>query len=298
MTASSRHAASLALLLALAASAACAGSSAAPGPAASAQAAVAPEGAPAAPAPAAPAAPAPAAVPAPPPPADAPVPAAAAAAPSGGAGASLPPVSAPTGQRHPGKVVWYDLLTLDPTAAERFYGGVLGWTFAPQGPGYTLVRQQGVPFAGIVRMPVHEGQSPQARWVPLVSVADLDAAVAATRKQGGKVVEGPASLGPRGRYAAIADARGAQLVLLSSPGGDPADGGTPRAGSGRSSGPTTRRARPPSTRASSATRSSRRARGSRRSGPSPRRTGRAPVPPGCPSRGCRPSGSPTPASPT
>jgi hypothetical protein len=198
----------------LAASMGCAQTSARPAPAAEAQAAVAPAAPP--PATAAPAAapPASAATSAPAP------------TPAPGAKTDLPPVATSTAQRHPGKIVWYDLLTLDPAAAQRFYGGVMGWTFVPQAGSYTLVQQRGVSFAGIVKMPPPEGQAPQARWVPLVSVANLEAAVAAVGKQGGKVVEGPGSLGARGRYAAIADARGAQLVLLEAASGDPPDAST------------------------------------------------------------------------
>lgn len=146
-----------------------------------------------------------------------------AAAPAAPAKADLPAVtSAPTGVHIPGKVVWFDLLTLDTAGAERFYGGLLGWTFEKTGD-YVLAKDGGVPVAGVLRMPRQTGQTPQARWVPLVSVADLGAALAAVRKQGGKVLEGPAALGARGTYAAVSDPRGAQLVLLSSAGGDPPD---------------------------------------------------------------------------
>jgi predicted enzyme related to lactoylglutathione lyase len=172
--------------------------------------------------------PAPAAAPVAPqaPPSVPPPSAAAAPAAAPGAKVDLPPVTAPTAQRHPGKIVWYDLLTLDPAAAERFYGGVMGWTFAPQGGTYTLVQQRGIPFAGIVKMPDQGGHAPQARWVPLVSIGSLDAAVAAVKRQGGKVLEGPGTLGARGRYAAIADSRGAQVVLLDPATGDPPDAAT------------------------------------------------------------------------
>jgi hypothetical protein len=213
------RAGALAVALSTLAASGCAQTSAGPAPEVGAQGAIAPAAPPpatAAPAPALPPAP----VAAPPPASPAPLPA---AAPAQGAKADLPPVAPATAQRHPGKIVWYDLLTLDSAAAQRFYGGVMGWTFVPQGGSYTLVQQRGVSFAGIVKMPPPEGQAPQARWVPLVSVANLETAVAVVAKQGGKVVEGPGSLGARGRYAAIADARGAQLVLLDSAGGDPPD---------------------------------------------------------------------------
>ena len=144
----------------------------------------------------------------------------------------LPPVTAkPTGQRLPGKVIWFDLLTLDPAAAKPFYAGVLGWTFEDRG-GYAIARDGGTPVAGILQMPAPKpgAATPQARWMPLVSVPDVAKAAAAAQKAGGRVLEGPGSLGARGRYAAVADPRGAQFVLVTATGGDPADVDAPPPG--------------------------------------------------------------------
>jgi predicted enzyme related to lactoylglutathione lyase len=137
----------------------------------------------------------------------------------------LPPVSArPTGKRLPGKVVWFDLLTLDPAAVKPFYSGVLGWTFEDR-DGYAIARDGATPVAGILQMPAPKpgAATPQARWMPLISVPDVAQAAAAAQKAGGRVMEGPGSLGARGRYAAVADPRGAQFVLITAAGGDPAD---------------------------------------------------------------------------
>jgi hypothetical protein len=137
----------------------------------------------------------------------------------------LPPITAtPTGVFHPGKVVWFDLLTHDPATAQAFYGGVLGWTFEGRGD-YSVARDASGPVAGILKMaPPASGRAPSpARWMPLVSVTDLAKAVAAVKAQGGRLLEGPSTLGPRGRYAAVADPRGAQLVLFTSATGDPPD---------------------------------------------------------------------------
>jgi predicted enzyme related to lactoylglutathione lyase len=137
----------------------------------------------------------------------------------------LPPVTArPTGQRLPGKVVWFDLLSLDPAAVKPFYSGVLGWTFEDR-DGYAIARDGATPVAGILQMPAPKpgAATPQARWMPLISVPDVAQAAAAAQKAGGRVLEGPGSLGARGRYAAVADPRGAQFVLITAAGGDPAD---------------------------------------------------------------------------
>ncbi len=137
----------------------------------------------------------------------------------------LPPVATrPTGQRLPGKVIWFDLLSHDPARARPFYEGVLGWTFEDRGA-YAIARDGTVPVAGIIRMPDPKpgAQAPQSRWMPLVSVADVARAAGAVQKAGGRILEGPGSLGARGSYVAVADPRGAQFVLVAASGGDPVD---------------------------------------------------------------------------
>ena len=144
----------------------------------------------------------------------------------------LPPVAArPTGQRLPGKVIWFDLLSVDAARARPFYEGVLGWTFEDQGS-YAIARDGGVPVAGVIQMPAAKAGAPAqpSRWMPLVSVADVAQAAAAAQKAGGRILEGPGSLGARGRYAAVADPRGAQFVLVTAAGGDPVDADAPPPG--------------------------------------------------------------------
>jgi hypothetical protein len=42
----------------------------------------------------------------------------------------LPPIADSANlEHHPGKIVWADLVTPDLAAAERFYGGLFGWSF-------------------------------------------------------------------------------------------------------------------------------------------------------------------------
>ncbi len=144
----------------------------------------------------------------------------------------LPPVAArPTGQRLPGKVIWFDLLTLDPARSRPFYEGVLGWTFEDRGS-YAIARDGAVPVAGMIQMPAPGpgAPAPQSRWMPLVSVPDVAAAADGVKKAGGRVLEGPGSLGRRGAYAAVADPRGAQFVLVTAAGGDPVDADAPPPG--------------------------------------------------------------------
>ena len=127
-----------------------------------------------------------------------------------------------------GKIVWNDLVTDDIAAARRFYGGMFGWTFqdvtGPSGNAYVLARSGKAYVAGLVPVPSRDGVE-ISRWLPYVSVADVDAAVAKARAAGGKVAVDPRNVGI-GRVAAVLDAEGAVIGLARSNIGDPDDATT------------------------------------------------------------------------
>src|ERR1700735_2165579 len=69
----------------------------------------------------------------------------------------LPALTDPaSGEHHVGKVIWTDLVTPDLNDAERFYGGLFGWTFrAVQGDShYALALLDGTPVAGLFQKPM------------------------------------------------------------------------------------------------------------------------------------------------
>ena len=71
-----------------------------------------------------------------------------------------------------------------------------------------------------------------ARWLSLMSVTDVDAAVAEIEAAGGSVEIGPRTNPSRGRMALVRDPQGAQLVLIRAAGGDPPFRTEPGIGSG------------------------------------------------------------------
>src|SRR3984957_20993165 len=74
-----------------------------------------------------------------------------------GAAVVLPALTEPaSGEHHVGKVIWTDLVTPDLNDAERFYGGLFGWTFrAVQGDShYALALLDGTPVAGLFQKPM------------------------------------------------------------------------------------------------------------------------------------------------
>jgi uncharacterized protein len=140
-----------------------------------------------------------------------------------------PIVDPPTGQHTPGRFVWGDLVTADVAAAADFYGKVFGWTFETYGgeddhDTYTLALADGLPIGGLVfDQRAMKGKTPSARWVGLISVADVKASAAAVTASGGRVVYAPVMLGERGETAVFKDPEGVLFGVVNSKNGDPAD---------------------------------------------------------------------------
>lgn len=133
-----------------------------------------------------------------------------------------PVTDPPTGVHHHGKFVWNDLLTDDVVVAKEFYGRLFGWTFEPSGS-YTVVKNDGQNIGGMVQIGQTSKITGVARWLCVLSVADVDEAAALVSEKGGSVHEGPLDMLNRGRGALVSDPQGAQLVLLNALGGDPED---------------------------------------------------------------------------
>jgi predicted enzyme related to lactoylglutathione lyase len=140
-----------------------------------------------------------------------------------------PIVDPPTAQYTPGRFVWGDLVTSDVAAAADFYGKVFGWTFETYGgeedrDTYTLALADGLPIGGIVfDQRAMKGKTPSARWVGLISVADVKASAAAVTAGGGAVVYAPVMLGQRGETAVFRDPEGTLFGVVRSANGDPLD---------------------------------------------------------------------------
>ena len=134
-----------------------------------------------------------------------------------------------------GKVIWHDLITEDLKSAKRFYGGVFDWTFedtkAPNGQDYSVARSGNVYVAGMVSIESPEDGSNISRWLPYISVADVDSALSRATEAGGSVAATARDVN-LGRVAAIIDPEGAVIGLARSKFGDP-DDRTTAAGPGR-----------------------------------------------------------------
>jgi predicted enzyme related to lactoylglutathione lyase len=126
---------------------------------------------------------------------------------------------------------WYELMTTDPKAATEFYTAVVGWSAAPFGGGmsYTVLSAGERGVGGIMDMPeAYRKGGGHPAWVGYVHTPDVEAAVEALKKAGGKVHRGPEDIPDVGRFAVVSDPQGAMFQLLQPNGQDqpPAPAGT------------------------------------------------------------------------
>jgi len=139
----------------------------------------------------------------------------------------LPPIVAPPSEdHHVGKVILVELITPDLAAAERFYGGLFGWTFREIEAGRTKYSEallDGRAVAGLFQRAIPRGEQRQPEWRSFFAVDDVDATEQLAVQRGAKLLFGPRSFPNRGREAVLADPQGAVFAILASSSGDPPD---------------------------------------------------------------------------
>jgi uncharacterized protein len=146
---------------------------------------------------------------------------------AGAADFQLPALNSPaSGEHHPGKMVWADLTTPDLAAAEKFYGGLFGWTFQRAGAGnlhYAVAMLDGRPIGGMVEKAIPAGQHQQSAWLTFLAASDTDNVKRLAVSHGAKVLADTKSYPMRGRQCVLSDPEGAVFALLTSSSGDTPD---------------------------------------------------------------------------
>jgi predicted enzyme related to lactoylglutathione lyase len=117
----------------------------------------------------------------------------------------------------PGSVVWIDLSVPDAQSVRRFYSEVVGWRSEPVGMGgyedYSMLPAgAGDPVAGICHARGVNAKLP-AQWLIYVTVGDLAASVRRCQELGGRVIDGPRSMGEQ-KVCVIQDPAGAVVGLV------------------------------------------------------------------------------------
>jgi uncharacterized protein len=139
----------------------------------------------------------------------------------------LPPLNSPaSAEHHVGKVVWADLVTPDLAAAEKFYGGLFGWTFQTIRAGesdYAVAALDGRPIGGLMQKSIPTGEHHQSAWLTFIAVRDVDAVKRMALAHKAKVLVDSHSYNSRGRQAVLADPEGAVFAIVASSSGDSPD---------------------------------------------------------------------------
>jgi predicted enzyme related to lactoylglutathione lyase len=117
----------------------------------------------------------------------------------------------------PHSFFWYDVMTTDTNAAQKFYCDVVGWTAedtGPKGNGYILFNAQGQGVAGLMTIP-EEAAKHGARpaWMGYIAVDDVDEAANRLKQEGGQVVRGPIDVPGIIRFAVVVDPQGAAFMI-------------------------------------------------------------------------------------
>jgi predicted enzyme related to lactoylglutathione lyase len=111
--------------------------------------------------------------------------------------------------------VWYDLMTSDIAAAERYYTNVVGWGVIDTGMDYKIWTMGERQVGGLMLVP-EDAKAMGARpcWMGYVGVADVDAKAAELTQAGGKVLKPGTDIPNVGRFAVVADPQGAGFLLF------------------------------------------------------------------------------------
>ena len=147
-----------------------------------------------------------------------------------GCGSSGQSTTAQAAANDPGKFVWHDLTTEDPSACKKFYAALFGWEYVDAtvlGRPYSVARIGQKPVGGIHTPRSDAAGKTRAHWLSYMSVADVDASVEKAKAEGAGVLAGPLDIDSHGRAAVLRDPQGAPFGLVHLSAGDPPDPGAP-----------------------------------------------------------------------
>lgn len=114
-----------------------------------------------------------------------------------------------------GEAVWVELAAANPSAGERFYSGLFGWTVRHERLGnavYRMCSLGGRDVAGISEAASLHGGRPHG-WITYFAVDDMDAAASLAVNLGGQMISGPRYLPAAGTGATVSDPYGAVFGL-------------------------------------------------------------------------------------
>jgi uncharacterized protein len=119
-----------------------------------------------------------------------------------------------------GQFRWYELMTSDPTAAQRFYPAVTGWGVqtwdqsTPDNP-YRMWTTSGQALAGFMPItPEQKAVGVKPSWLGYIGVENAQETVRRATALGAKVNMGPHTAKSVGTFAILTDPQGATFAIL------------------------------------------------------------------------------------
>ena len=114
-----------------------------------------------------------------------------------------------------GRILWYELLTTDMKAAEKFYTAIVGWTVKPfaesPNPYDMWHRSDGTPIGGVMTIP--QGLNFPPHWGMYIGVPKLEDAVSEIQRKGGKTLSEVIDVPTVGRMRTMKDPQGAAFSV-------------------------------------------------------------------------------------
>jgi predicted enzyme related to lactoylglutathione lyase len=116
-----------------------------------------------------------------------------------------------------GTPIWYELMTTDTEAAQKFYADVVGWSIVPSPLANTadyliLTASDGQGVGGMMTLP--DGALMKPGWFSYIGVQDVDGTTQKIKQLGGGVHMDPRDIPGVGRFAMVADPQGMVFYLM------------------------------------------------------------------------------------
>ena len=111
-----------------------------------------------------------------------------------------------------GRVVWHDHNTTDLESAKRFYGELFSWSIKSEGQWHFIYSGSDQNHFGTINKLDGQHKIP-SHWVPYFAVENIDHAIAAATKAGGKIQLPKTAAGKTGHFSYVMDPQQAVFAL-------------------------------------------------------------------------------------
>ena len=126
------------------------------------------------------------------------------------------PVTQPA-QATRGRIVWHELMTTDPAAAQAFYGKVVGWGTQAweNNTDYTMWMAGDKSVGGVMMLPEPARQAgAPPHWLTYIEVDGTEAVVEQATSLGATILVPPTPIPTLGTFAVLQDPQGAAFAII------------------------------------------------------------------------------------